>query len=79
MHHINCKELIKNCKGIVVLLKNLVILKPPMYSYYLDYFEKFITNKIDKKFPLYSINFDSLFYESNNENIADLIQTIIIV
>ena len=77
LHHINCKELIKNCKGIVVLLKNLVILKPPMYSYYLDYFEKFITNKIDKKFPLYSINFDSLFYESNNENIADLIQTII--
>ena len=77
LHQINCKELIKNCKGIILMLKNLVISKDPMHNFYFDYYKDFLSNKIDKKFPLYSINFDSLFYQNNGKNIENLIHSII--
>ena len=66
LHQTNCKELIKNCKGIVLLLKNIVISKDPMYNFYLDYYLKFLSKSTIPKFPLYCINFDSLFYKRNN-------------
>ena len=69
LHQTNCKELIKNCKGIVLLLKNIVILKDSMYNFYMDYYKKFFSNKFNSKFPLDYINFDSFFYKRNNMNI----------
>jgi hypothetical protein len=69
LHETNCKELIKNCKGIVLLLKNIVILKDSMYNFYMDYYKKFFSNKFNSKFPLDYINFDSFFYKRNNMNI----------
>ena len=69
LHETNCKELIKNCKGIVLLLKNIVILKDSMYNFYMDYYQKFFSNKFNSKFPLDYINFDSFFYKRNNMNI----------
>ena len=69
LHETNCKELIKNCKGIVLLLKNIVILKDSMYNFYMDYYIKFFSNKFNSKFPLDYINFDSFFYKRNNMNI----------
>ena len=69
LHQINCKELINNCKGIILLLRNLVILKDNMYNYYLDYYQNILSNNINNKFPLEYINFDSLFYKRNNINI----------
>ena len=59
------------------MLKNLVISKDPMHNFYFDYYKDFLSNKIDKKFPLYSINFDSLFYQNNGKNIENLIHSII--
>ena len=69
LHETNCKELIKNCKGIVLLLKNIVILKDSMYNFYMDYYKKFFSKKFNSKFPLDYINFDSFFYKRNNMNI----------
>ena len=69
LHETNCKELIKNCKGIVLLLKNIVILKDSMYNFYMDYYKKFFSKKFNSKFPLDYINFDSFFYKRNNTNI----------
>lgn len=69
LHQTNCKELIKNCKGIVLLLKNLVISKENIYNFYLDYYRQFLSEKINDKFPLQYINFDSLFYTRNNQDI----------
>ena len=36
-----------------------------------------LTVYMHKKFPLYSINFDSLFYQNNGKNIENLIHSII--
>ena len=69
LHETNCKELIKNSKGIVLLLKNIVILKDSMYNFYMDYYKKFFSKKFNSKFPLDYINFDSFFYKRNNMNI----------
>ena len=69
LHQNNCKELIINCKGIVLLLKNVIITKEPFYNFYLDYYNKFIDKNISNDIPLNYINFDSLFYQRNNLNI----------
>ena len=66
LHQINCKELIKKCKGIVLLLKNVAILKDSIYNFYMDYYKKFFSKKFNSKFPLDYINFDSFFYKRNN-------------
>lgn len=69
LHQNNCKELIMNCKGIVLLLKNIIISKDPFYNFYLDYYNKFIAKNTFNTIPLDYINFDSLFYQRNNINI----------
>ena len=69
LHQNNCKELIMNCKGIVLLLKNIIISKDPFYNFYLDYYNKFISKNTFNTIPLDYINFDSLFYQRNNINI----------
>ena len=69
LHQTNCKDLIKNCKGFVLLLRNIVIMKEPMYGFYVEYYKKFISKKENIKYPFEYINFDSLFYKRNNSNI----------
>jgi hypothetical protein len=50
LHQINCKELIKKCKGIVLLLKNVAILKDSIYNFYMDYYKKFFSKKFIQNF-----------------------------
>ena len=69
LHLTNCKELIKNCKGFILLLRNVVIMKEPMYNVYLEYYKNFLSKKENIKYPFDYINFDSLFYKRNNSNI----------
>ena len=69
LHQNNCKELIKYCKGIVLLLKNIAISKNTFYNYYTDYYQKFLTKNNYNEIPLDYINFDSLFYKRNKSNI----------
>jgi len=66
LHQNNCKELIMNCKGIVLLLKNIIISKDPFYNFYLDYYNKFLAKNTFNTIPLDYINLDSLFYQRNN-------------
>ena len=64
-----CKEMMKNCKGVVILIKNIGIMKESMNTYY----EKYYTEKISKgDYPFYSINLDSLYYKRNYEKILQI-------
>ena len=69
LHQNNCKELIKNCKGIVLLLKNIVISKDSMYNYYTKYYKNCLAQNNNNKLSIDYINFDSLFYKRNRNNI----------
>lgn len=69
LHQNNCKELIKNCKGIVLLLKNIVISKDSMYNYYTKYYKNCLSQNNNNKLSIDYINFDSLFYNRNRNNI----------
>ena len=69
LHQNNCKELIKNCKGIVLLLKNIVISKDSMYNYYTKYYKNCLSQNNNNKLSIDYINFDSLFYKRNRNNI----------
>ena len=70
LHQNICKELIKNCKGIVLLLKNIAISKKTFYNYYINYYQKFLATNNYNDIPLDYINFDSLFYEINKKSIS---------
>ena len=69
LHQNNCKELIKNCKGIVLLLKNIVISKDSMYNYYTKYYKNCLAQNNNNKLSIDYINFDSFFYKRNRNNI----------
>ena len=71
LHQNNCKELIKYCKGIVLLLKNIAISKKTFYNYYINYYQKFLATNNYNDIPLDYINFDSLFYEINKKSISN--------
>ena len=64
-----CKELIKNCKGIVLLLRNIGIMRENMNNYYKEYYFKKLK---EKDYPIYSINLNSLFYKRNYEDILKI-------
>ena len=61
-----CIELIKNFKGIVLLLRNIGIMKEKMNEYYKGYYFQKLK---ESNFPLYSLNLNSLFYKKNYESI----------
>ena len=64
-----CKELVNNCKGIVLLLRNLGIMKENMNNFYKEYY----FNKLkEKDYPIYSINLNCLFYKRNYEDILKI-------
>lgn len=63
-----CKEIIDNCKGIVLLAKNIGVMPMQMNKDYLNYYLK----KINEKDSLQlSINFDSLLFKRNVDNILN--------
>ena len=64
-----CKELIKICKGVVLLLRNIGIMKEPINNYYKEYYIK----KLEKnEYPFYSFNLESLYYKRNYEDILNI-------
>ena len=64
-----CKQLIKNCKGFVILIRNIGIMKDPLHKTYRDYY---INNLEKNNNSIYSINFESLFYKRNYDNILNI-------
>ena len=64
-----CKELIKNCKGFVILIRNIGIMKDPLHKSYRDYY---INNLEKNNNSIYSINFECLFYKRNYDNILNI-------
>ena len=63
------KELINNCKGLVLLLRNISIMKEHMNNYYKDYYFKKL-KQINNS--LYSVNLNSLLYKRNYEEILKI-------
>ena len=61
-HQYKCKELLDNCKGIVLLAKNIGVMQKSMNDYYLDYYLKKINEKDSYQL---SFNLDSLLYKRN--------------
>ena len=64
-HQYTCKELLENCKGIVLLAKNIGVMQKSMNDYYLDYY---LTKINEKDSYQLSINLDSLLYKRNVDN-----------
>ena len=64
-----CKFLINNCKGMVILIRNIGIMKEPLNNIFRDYYIKKLTKN---NYPIYSINFECLFYKRNCENISNI-------
>ena len=64
-----CKEIIENCKGFVLLLRNIGIMKESINKYYIEYLSKQLS---EKSYPYYSFNIDSLFYKRNYELILNI-------
>ena len=64
-----CKYLINNCKGMVVLIRNIGIMKEPLVSNYRDYYLKKLTKS---NYPIYSINLECLFYKRNFDNFSNI-------
>ena len=62
-HQYKCQELLDNCKGIVLLAKNIGVMQNPMNKNYLDYFLTKINEKDSYQFS--SFNLDSLLYKRN--------------
>ncbi len=62
-HQYKCQELLDNCKGIVLLAKNISVMQNPMNKNYLDYFLTKINEKDSYQFS--SFNLDSLLYKRN--------------
>ena len=69
VYEYKCKELIKKCKGLVILIRNTGIMKEPFNSTYRQYYIGKLTNE---DYPLSSVNFDSLFYKKNYEDIMSV-------
>ena len=64
-----CKEIIKNCKGLVLLLRNIGIMRDSINKYYRDYY----IEKLEKnEYPFYSLDLESLYYKRNYENILSI-------
>ena len=67
-HQYKCKELLDNCKGIVLLAKNIGVMQKSMNDYYLDYYLKKINEKDSYQL---SFNLDSLLYKRNVNDIVN--------
>ena len=64
-----CKNLIKNCKGFVILVRNIGIMKDEINKIYREYYLK---NIVKNDCSIYSINFETLFYKRNYDSILSI-------